>query len=93
MRVLKGAAGQPTDGTTPIHNDQLARCVYMLIHLPSSLLIAIAMLRLSMSLALAETTLPPSPAGGLLERYCSECHNADNQEGGLDLSLLAFDPR
>lgn len=44
-----------------------------------------------MSLALAGTTVPPNPAGGLLERYCSECHNADNQEGGLDLSSLAFD--
>ena len=49
-------------------------------------------LGLAKSLALAETKPPPDAAGPLLDRYCSECHDADIHKGGLNLDDLAYQP-
>ena len=34
---------------------------------------------------------PPGAAAGFLQKQCFECHDAETQKGGLDLSSLKFD--
>jgi hypothetical protein len=34
---------------------------------------------------------PPGPAARFLQKQCYECHDAETQKGGLDLTSLAFD--
>ena len=31
---------------------------------------------------------PPKPGGAFIEKYCTECHDADSKKGGLDLTAL-----
>src|ERR1043166_4701591 len=34
----------------------------------------------------------PRASRQFVEQYCVECHDADTQKGGLDLTALKFDP-
>src|SRR5258705_5632698 len=54
-----------------------------------------ALARLSLLLAVAVTSwaaeLPP-PDRQFLDQHCFECHDAEVKKGGLDLTVLKFDP-
>src|SRR5438034_11711597 len=49
----------------------------------------------SLLFAVAAPVLPrdlPPASRRFVEQYCVECHDADTQKGGLDLTALKFDP-
>jgi len=49
----------------------------------------------SLLFAVAAPVLPrdlPRASRLFIEQYCVECHDADTQKGGLDLTALKFDP-
>jgi len=42
--------------------------------------------------ALHAADKPPQPIAALIERNCTECHDAETNKGKLDLTSLTFDP-